>query len=63
MLTALWLRAVPQHHRRERAPRLTPGADSRRNGVEDAGELGVGDAVVAVKANGEVDPVQAGEDG
>ena len=31
--------------------------------MEDAEELGVGDAVVAVKANGEVDPVQAGEDG
>ena len=63
LLTALWLRAVPQHHRQEWAPRLTPGADSRRNGVEDAGELGVGDVVVAVRANGEVDPVQAGVDG
>ena len=53
----------PQHHHRERAPRPTLGADSRRNGLEDAEELGAGEEVVAIKANGEVDPVQAGVDG
>ena len=63
LLTAQLSRAVPQHLHRERAPRPTLGADSRRNGVEDAGELGVGDVVVAVRANGEVVPVQAGVDG
>ena len=57
LLTAQSSRVVPQHHRRERAPRLTPGADSRRNGVEDAEELGVGDEEVAVRASGEVDLV------
>ena len=63
LLTALSLRAVPQHHHREQAPRPTLGADSRHNGVEDAEELEDGDEVVAIRANGEVDPVQAGEDG
>ena len=41
----------------------TLGANNRRSGMEDAGELDAGEEVVAIKANGGVDPAQAGEDG
>ena len=54
---------MPQHHRQEQAPRPALGANSRHSDVEDAGELGTGEEVVAVKANGRVDSVQAVVDG
>ena len=52
-----------QQQHPERAHRPTLVVSSRRSGVVDTGELGVGDEMVAVKANGEVDPVQAVEEG